>query len=143
MGAAHLLADLERLLAEGLRVDARRAGLPESTARVLLALEAGEEVPMSELAARIGRSPSTATRFADRATAAGLLRRETGLDRRRRLATLTADGETARERLLRRCSQRAEALPRAVQRRTGLGAAEVEWFLASLVQALRSDESKW
>ena len=92
---------------------------------------------MTELAARIGRSPSTTTRFADRADRAGLLRREPGLDRRRRLAGLTPAGTQARDRLVRLRATRADALPRAVQLRTGLGPDEVEWFLDSLVHALR------
>ena len=132
-----LLEDLERLLTAGLAEDARRVGLAESTARVLLVLDEAREVSMSELADRLGRSPSTATRFVDRAAREGLVRREPGLDRRRRLASLTSGGEAARQRLLALRASRAQALPRLVRRQTGLGPAEVGWFLGALVEALR------
>jgi len=133
---SRLLEDLERLLCLGLRDDARRTGLSESTARVLLALEPGRDLPMGDLAVRLGRSRSTATRFVDRAVAEGLLERLTGRDRRRRLARLTPAGVTARESLAALRAQRAAALPRAVRARTGLGEGEVEWFVDAVVAAL-------
>ena len=137
-----LMDDLERHLAEGLRDDARRSGLTEASARVLLSVEPGEAVPMGEVAARIGRDPSTATRFADRAGSEGLVVRVPGLDRRRRLLQLTPDGETSRERLLRLRRDRAQAIAPAVQARTGLGEEQVEWFLDALVRALLPSESR-
>ncbi len=133
---SHLLDDLERLLCLGLRDDARRTGLAEATARVLLVLVPGEDLPMGDVATRLGRSRSTATRFVDRAVAEGLVERRTGLDRRRRLAQLTPAGVTARESLSALRSQRAGALPRAVQERTGLGEGEVEWFVEAVVRSL-------
>lgn len=133
---SRLLDDLERLLARGLKADARHAGSTEATARILLVLSPGEAVPMGDVADRVGRDASTATRFVDRAVVAGLARREPGLDRRRRLASLTAEGEAVRSRLLALRSARAAALPGAVRARTGLGEAEVEWFLDALVDAL-------
>ena len=133
---SRLLDDLERLLCLGLRDDARRTGLAEATARVLLALEPGQDLAMGDVAARLGRSRSTATRFVDRAVAEGLVERRTGLDRRRRLARLTAAGVTARESLSALRSQRAGALPLAVQERTGLGEGEVEWFVEAVVRSL-------
>ena len=133
---SRLLDDLERLLAGGLRADAVRAGLPEAVARVLLAVTPEEEVPMGELARRVGRDPSTTTRFVDKAAAAGLVRREPGLDRRRRLMLLTPEGREAQERLARLRAARAEALPAEMQARTGLGEDEVEWFLQALVPSL-------
>lgn len=133
---SRLLDDLERLLCLGLRDDARRTSLTEATARVLLALDPGQDLPMGDVAARLGRSRSTATRFVDRAVAEGLVERRTGLDRRRRLARLTPAGVTARESLSALRSQRAGALPRAVQERTGLGEGEVEWFVEAVVRSL-------
>ena len=138
MSWSRRLDDLERLLGLGLRADARRTGVNEATARVLLALEPGEEVPMGEVALRIGREPSTATRFVDRAVAEGLVERLLGLDRRRRLARLTPAGVTAREALGAVRDLRTRALPRAIQERTGLGEDEVAWFVEALVRALRS-----
>ena len=68
---SQLLDELERLLTLALRRDAAEVGVSEATARVLLALESEAEVPMSDVAVRIGRTPSTATRFVDRAVADG------------------------------------------------------------------------
>ena len=51
---SHLLDDLERLLCLGLRDDARRTGLTEATARVLLVLDPDQDLPMGDLAARLG-----------------------------------------------------------------------------------------
>ena len=133
---SRLLDDLERLLCLGLRDDARRTSLTEATARVLLALDPGQDLPMGDVAARLGRSRSTATRFVDRAVAEGLVERRPGLDRRRRLARLTPAGVTARESLSALRSQRAGALPRAVQDRPGLGEGEVEWFVEAVVRSL-------
>ena len=136
-----LLDDMERILASGLREDAREAGVTESTGRVLLALRAGETIPMTELAARLGRSPSTATRFVDRAARGGLVEREAGEDRRERRVRLTPAGLGVRERLEVSRRERAEALPRAVQARTGLGGGEVEWFVGALVDGIRATEA--
>jgi DNA-binding MarR family transcriptional regulator len=137
-----LLDELESLLAGGLREDARRVGLPESTARVLLAILPAEGVPMGELARRIDRDPSTTTRFVDRAALEGLVAREAGEDRRSRLARLTAAGRVARERLLAQRERRAVTLPEDVQSRTGLGTGEVEWFVEALVGALRGGSTR-
>jgi DNA-binding MarR family transcriptional regulator len=131
-----LLDELESRLGGGLRSDAARVGLPESTARVLLAIGAEEAVSMGELARRIGRDPSTATRFVDRAARDGLVSREPGEDRRKRLARLTAEGRGARARLVALRDARARSLPDEVRDRTGLAPDAVEWFLESLVGAL-------
>ncbi len=130
------LEDVERRLAEGLRQDARRAEVTEATARLLLALERTDALPMGEVAARIGRDPSTTTRFADRAAREGLVVRERGLDRRRRLLRLTPEGGAARERLLRLRHERAQRTARAMQDAVGLDADQVEWFLQALARAL-------
>jgi DNA-binding MarR family transcriptional regulator len=131
-----LLDRLETLLGQGLGTDARAGGHTESVARVLLCLPPGKGVPMAEVARRLGRDPSTATRFVDQAERRGLVARERGSDRRRRLVFLTRSGEEARARLLAIRDARARALPEAVRSRTGLGADEVEWFVEALVDAL-------
>lgn len=135
-----LLLDLERHLTAGLQADARRAGVTEATARVLLALDPAGGLPMGTVARRLGRDPSTATRFVDRAATRGLVARNPGVDRRRRLAVLTAAGTELRERLLALRSARARALPGHVQAQTGLGEGEVGWFLEVLADALRGAE---
>jgi DNA-binding MarR family transcriptional regulator len=132
-----LLDELERALTAGLRADARRSGVTESTARILLAVDDEEALPMAMLADRLGRSPSTITRFADRAAREGLLVRVAGPDRRQRLASLTPAGRVARARLQEARRARSRALPPSVQATTGLGAGEVEWFLAALVDAVQ------
>jgi DNA-binding MarR family transcriptional regulator len=136
---ARLLHELEIRLARGLHADAAAAGLREATARVLLALREGEVVIMSEVAQRVGRDPSTATRFVDRAVADGLLERTRGAkDRRRRVVTFTPAGLVARSRLAEIRTARAEALTAATLDETGLGLEQLEWFLQSLLKALTS-----
>ena len=132
-----LLRDLETRLANGLRTDAARVGLLEATARVLLAVGAEEAVAMAEVARRVGRDPTTATRFVDRAAAEGLVRRDPGTeDRRRRLVRLTEDGRAAQERLLAVRRRRADTLLESILADTGLGEGQVEWFLQAFVTGL-------
>ena len=130
------LDELERGLALGFRHDARRADLSEATARLLLALAPGEALPMREVALRMGRDPSTATRFTDRAEREGLVQRAPGLDRRRRLVGLTPEGLAARDRLLRLRRARAERTARRIRDAVGLDAEQVEWFVQTLERAL-------
>lgn len=133
----HVLLDLETRLARGLRQDAAAAGYREATARLLLAIEPGEQVRMTELAHRVGRDPSTATRFVDRATADGLIARRPGVrDRRRRVVVLTPEGEAARAALVEARARRAGELGAAILDETGLGEDQVDWFLDAFVQAL-------
>lgn len=132
-----LLDAIETLLGDGLRRDAAAAQRPESTVRVLLALGPDEALPMGEVARRVAREPSTVTRFVMRASKEGLVERRGGsADRRERLLVLTAAGRAARDELLKRRRAAAAAVTRGVQARTGLGADEVEWFLASLHASL-------
>lgn len=132
-----LLRDLETKLALGLRADAQRLTLREATARVLLAVGEDEAVAMSEVARRVGRDPSTATRFVDRATADDLLQRDPAVeDRRRRLVKLTDRGREARTRLQEIRRRRAESLLEAILADTGLGEGQVEWFLKAFVKGL-------
>jgi DNA-binding MarR family transcriptional regulator len=90
---------------------------------------------MGEIARRLGRDPSTATRFVDRAVAEGLVQREPGADRRRRLAFLSGAGRAGRERLLALRMARVDGLFETVRAKTGLGPGEVEWFLGALLEA--------
>ena len=115
---AALLHDLEIRLARGLHADAGEAGLREATARVLLALKGEETVPMGEVARRVGRDPSTATRFVDRAVADGLMERTRGArDKRRRVVALTDAGRAARRQLVEIRTRRAESLTNATSKR--------------------------
>lgn len=132
-----LLDVIETFLADGLRRDAAEAKRPESTARVLLALGPDEAVPMSEVARRTARDPSTITRFVAKAAAEGLVERRAGVDdRRERHLALTPAGRAAREDLLVRRRGTTARLVRGVQARTALGPEEVDWFLAALHAAL-------
>lgn len=132
-----LLDAVETHLGDSLRRDAAAVRRPESTARVLLALAPDEALPMGEVARRVAREPSTVTRFVARAAKEGLVERRAGSeDRRERLLVLTASGRVARDELLRRRRAAAVSVVRGVQARTGLGADEVEWFLASMHAAL-------
>ena len=134
---AVLLHQLEIRLARGLHADAAEAGLREATARVLLALREGDSVPMQEVARRVGRDPSTATRFVDRAVADGLLERTRGArDKRRRVVALTPEGLAARARLAEIRTERAEELTSATLAETGLGLDQMEWFLQALLKGL-------
>ena len=133
---ATLLDAMESRLALGLRTDAARAELHEATARLLLAVGPEESVRMSVLAQRIVRDATTATRFADRAGAQGLLTREPGTeDRRRRLVQLTDAGRAARARLVAIREERAARLLEAIQAETGLGEGQLQWFLEALGKA--------
>jgi DNA-binding MarR family transcriptional regulator len=130
---------LDQALADGFGRDALEVGRVEATARVLLALEPGEGIPMGEMARRLARDPSTATRFVDRAVREGLAVRGPGeVDRRCRLVALTAEGETLRGRLMSLREDRAQKIHEEVQGRTGLGPGQVDWFLQTLVEAVVS-----
>lgn len=134
---ARLLHELEIHLARGLHQDAEAAGLREATARVLLAIRDGEQVTMTEVAQRVGRDPSTATRFVDRAVQDDLMIRAPGVkDKRRRVVRLTDSGRETRARLVEVRTARAEALTNATLAETGLGLDQLEWFLKALLSAL-------
>ena len=133
---------LEVRLGVGLREDAKRLDRTEAIARVLLCLEPDTGIPMGEVARRLGRDPSTATRFVDRAVLEGLARRQAGQrDRRRRLVALTPEGETARDALISRRRSRAESVAEQILTRTGLGTGQVEWFLKAFADALDASAS--
>ncbi|MFM8978893.1 MAG: MarR family winged helix-turn-helix transcriptional regulator [Planctomycetia bacterium] len=128
---------IEVQLGQALRRDATRCGLREATARVLLALEADDALPMQRIAERLGRDPSTATRFVDRAEAEGLVLRVAGdSDRRKRWVRLTPSGLQQRQALLEVRAQRLRNVEAALEQATGLGASQVEWFVQALTQAV-------
>lgn len=134
------LERMELLLSNAVTEDAAAAGLPESAARVLLALgDAAGPVAMQELARRLARDATTATRFVDRAQRLGLVERAAGQeDRRRRLVGPTAGGIAARDRLVLRRQTRAARVAEHLQQTTGLGESQAAWFLSALVEALES-----
>ena len=135
---SRLLYDLETHLAHGLGGDARAAGLQESEARLLLALDPDRGLSMSEVAARLGRDPTTATRFVDRAEQRELVERRAGRqDRRQRMVYLDLRGRACREALILRRRKRATEMVQAVQQATGLGESQVSWFLNALRDAIR------
>lgn len=132
-----LIDAIEVHLGQALRHDAGRRGLREATARVLLALEPSDALPMAQVAERLGREPSTATRFVDRAEADGLLVRVAGeQDRRSRWVRLTPLGIELRQALLEVRAQRARHVEQALESSTGLGASQVEWFLGAVARAV-------
>lgn len=128
---------IEVHLGQALRRDAGRCGLREATARVLLALEADDALPMQRIAERLGRDPSTATRFVDRAEADGLVLRVAGdSDRRKRWVRLTPGGLAQRQALLDVRATRLRNMEAALEQATGLGSSQVEWFVQALTQAV-------
>lgn len=132
-----LLDALEVHLGQALRHDAQRRTLAESTARVLLTLGPDEALTMTQVAERLGREPSTATRFVDRAEREGLVLRVAGeRDRRRRWVRLAPRGVELRQALLEVRAGRARGVEAALEAGTGLGASQVEWFLSALTQAV-------
>ncbi len=136
-GTDNWLDVLEMRLGAGLRSDAQAVGRMEATARVLLALAPPEGLTMSEMASRIVRDPSTVTRFVHRAAAEGWVEQRPGTeDRRTRVVHLTEKGRALRARLVGLRDARAAALREGVSTRTGLGAEEVDWFLAAVLSAL-------
>ena len=140
--SAGALHRLDQALADGFGVDAQRIGRTEATARVLLAIAPQEGVPMGEMARRLARDPSTATRFVDRVVKEGLVQRGPGeVDRRCRVVALTPEGEALRERLVALRQDRARAIHESVQGRTGLGPGQVDWFLQALVDAVAGPTS--
>jgi DNA-binding MarR family transcriptional regulator len=131
------LLALEVRLASTLGEAARAARVHEATARILLSLRDEEAVSMGEVATRLARDATTATRFVDRAAAEGYVTRRPGEDRRIRLVALSTTGRQRRAALLAAFERRAAALAEGVQERTGLGREEMEWFVVALLQAFQ------
>lgn len=137
------LLRLEALLGRSLGADARRAGVREATARVLLALGEGTPRSMGAIAERIGRDPTTTTRFVDRAVAEGLVLRHPGThDRRVRMVELTPQGEVARRALLKAWQERAARLGARLLARTGMVEGQSEWFLGELLRAAEAERGE-
>ena len=135
---SQLLHDMETALARSLSGDAKAAGLQASEARLLLSLEPDRGLSMREVADRLARDPTTATRFVDRAEKRDLVERHAGRqDRRQRMVFLGVRGRACREALLLRRHQRANAMVQVVQQTTGLGENQIGWFLNALRDALR------
>ncbi len=131
------LHTLEVRLAQGLRLDATEAELPESAARLLLAIDPTRDLSMSQLAHRIGRDTSTVTRFTDRAIKLDLVERQPGaIDARKRILRLTEFGLTKRNALHQAAATRLEHLVHEVRTQTGLGENNVNWFLQALTNSL-------
>ena len=80
-----------------------------TAAQVRALLSMGEPTPMSSLAGHMGCDASNVTGIADRLEARGLIRRETGTDRRIKLLALTPEGEKLRDRLRDRLSETSPA----------------------------------
>jgi DNA-binding MarR family transcriptional regulator len=80
-----------------------------TAAQVRALLSMGEPTPMSSLAEHMGCDASNVTGIADRLEARGLIRRETGSDRRIKLLALTPEGEKVRDRLRQRLSRTSPA----------------------------------
>jgi DNA-binding MarR family transcriptional regulator len=95
---AHDIAGLLFWVTEQARMGCDRAAeendMTGAQVRALLSLD--EPSPMSSLAGHMGCDASNVTGIADRLEARGLIRRETGTDRRIKLLALTPDGEKVR-----------------------------------------------
>lgn len=108
---AHDIAGLLFWVTEQARMGCDRAAeendMTGAQVRALLSLD--EPAPMSSLAGQMGCDASNVTGIADRLEARGLIRRETGTDRRIKLLALTPEGEKLRDQLRRRLSETSPA----------------------------------
>ena len=97
---AELLLQVSALVVEHRQTALAGLGLTPSLARALRALEAGESVPMGELACRLGCDASNVTSIVTRLEARGFVRREVARhDRRVKTLVITAEGITVRHRM--------------------------------------------
>lgn len=95
-----ILAVAERLQ-DNFAAHAAGLELTPTQAKVLMALQPGEALPMRLLAERIRADPSNLTGIVDRLEERGIIRRESGrLDRRVKALTITADGLGLRSQFL-------------------------------------------
>ena len=108
---AHDIAGLLFWVTEQARMGCDRAAeeneMTGAQVRALLSLD--EPSPMSSLAAHMGCDASNVTGIADRLEARGLIRRETGTDRRIKLLALTPEGRRVRDQVKRRLSETSPA----------------------------------
>ncbi|MHB8620868.1 MAG: MarR family winged helix-turn-helix transcriptional regulator [Chloroflexota bacterium] len=89
-------------------------GLAPAQALALHELDEERPIPMRELAGRLSCDPSNITGLTDRLEDRGLLRRETGLDRRVKALVLTAEGKALRKALATRLYEAPACLGRLV-----------------------------
>lgn len=108
---AHDIAGLLFWVTEQARIGCDRAAeendMTGAQVRALLSLD--EPSPMSNLAGHMGCDASNVTGIADRLEARGLIRRETGTDRRIKLLALTPEGERVRDQVRKRLSETSPA----------------------------------
>lgn len=108
---AHDIAGLLFWVTEQARMGCDRAAeendMTGAQVRALLSLD--EPSPMSNLAGHMGCDASNVTGIADRLEARGLIRRETGTDRRIKLLALTPEGERVRDQVRKRLSETSPA----------------------------------
>ncbi|HEU4868171.1 MAG TPA: MarR family transcriptional regulator [Actinomycetota bacterium] len=108
---AHDIAGLLFWVTEQARMGCDRAAeendMTGAQVRALLSLD--EPSPMSSLAGHMGCDASNVTGIADRLEARGLIRRETGTDRRIKLLALTPEGEKVRDQVRKRLSETSPA----------------------------------
>ncbi|POM25940.1 transcriptional repressor MprA [Actinomadura rubteroloni] len=105
--------------------------VPATQLRALFILERGP-VNVSGLAAGLGALTSSASRLCDRLEASGLLRRDTGRDRREVTVRLTTDGRRLLERLRVR---RREELGRILSGMPAQARQSLVWGLAEFSAA--------
>lgn len=91
-----------------------------TAAQVRALLSIGAPSPMSSLAGHMGCDASNVTGIADRLEARGLIRRETGSDRRIKLLALTPEGERVKRQVQARLSESSPATQKltVTERRT-------------------------
>ncbi len=108
---AHDIAGLLFWVTEQARMGCDRAAeendMTGAQVRALLSLD--EPSPMSSLAGHMGCDASNVTGIADRLEARGLIRRQTGTDRRIKLLALTPEGEKVRDQVRKRLSETSPA----------------------------------
>lgn len=108
---AHDIAGLLFWVTEQARMGCERAAeendMTGAQVRALLSLD--DLSPMSSLAGHMGCDASNVTGIADRLEARGLIRRETGADRRIKLLALTPEGKKVRDQVRNRLSETSPA----------------------------------
>ncbi len=106
-----LVLDLAQRLERGFASRAAEFGLSGAQAKVLLALQSEEALPMRVLARELGFDPSNLTGLVDRLEEKGLIeRRPDAADRRIKAIAVTREGSRLREDFQRRLTSDAGAL---------------------------------
>jgi DNA-binding MarR family transcriptional regulator len=126
-----ILAVAERLQ-DNFGAHAAGLGLTPTQAKVLMALQPGEAVPMRLLAERVRADPSNLTGIVDRLEERGIVRRQPGsLDRRVKALTTTAAGLALRSQFLGALTGDAGPL-------AGLSGPDLQQLRAGLQTVVRS-----